>query len=153
MPALRPRVIGGDQLSSTGRIPVAAAAERDSVASALAKWVPVEVIVFYEGITTPFGSQVSDFLWYAIIVGILVVILWIAFATEEKAKSSRIAWRQVIVSPFAFLFWVAGTTSPDIWKIIYPWWQVGFNPAILAFGVVALPIIDGILRRLGLPQD
>ena len=153
MPTLRPRVIGGDQPSSTGRIPVAAAAEGDNIASALAKWVPVEVIAFYEGITTPFGNQVAAFLWYAIIAGIIVVVLWIAFATEDKNKSSRIAWRQVIISPFAFLFWVSGTTSPDIWKIIYPWWQVGLNPAILAFGTVALPIIDGILRHLGLPQD
>jgi hypothetical protein len=153
MPALRPRVVGGDQLSSTGRVLVAATDERDGVASSLAKWVPVEVIAFYEGITTPFGSQIARLLWYAIIVGVIVVLLWTAFATEDTTKSSRIAWRQVIISSFAFVFWVMGTTSPDIWKTLYSWWHVGLNPAILALGAVLLPIIDGILRRLGLPQD
>jgi hypothetical protein len=152
MPALRPRVVGGD-VSSTGRVPAAATGERDSVVSALAKWVPVEVIAFYEGITTPFGSQIAGLLWYAITVGVIVVLLWTAFATEDGAKSSRIAWRQVIVSSIAFVFWVIGTTSPDIWKMLYSWWQVGLNPAALALGAVLLPIIDGILRRLGLPQD
>ena len=146
-------MVGGDQLRSTGRVPVAATGERDNVASALAKWVPVEVIAFYEGVTTPFGSQIAGLLWYTIIVGVIIVLLWTAFATEDSTKSSRIAWRQVIISSIAFVFWVAGTTSPDIWKMLYSWWQVGINPAILALGAVLLPIVDGILRRLGVPQD
>jgi hypothetical protein len=90
---------------------------------------------------------------YAIIIGTVVTVLWIAFATENAQKASRIAWRQVVLSSVAFLFWVVGTTSPDIWKVLWSWWNAGINPATLAFGAVCLPIIDGVMRRMGVPQD
>jgi hypothetical protein len=37
--------------------------------------------------------------------------------------------------------------------VLYPWWHSGFNPAVLAAGVVMLPIADGIMKWRGLPQD
>jgi hypothetical protein len=153
MPALRPRVIGGDVRAHDGRIAAAAAPDRDGLISAITQWIPIELIAFYQGMTIPFGDAIARGLWYTIIAGMLVTFLWIAFATESAQKASRIAWRQVVLSCVAFFFWVVGTTSPDIWKLVMPWWHPGINPAALALGAVALPITDGIMRRLGVPQD
>ena len=153
MPILRPRVVSGEARIQDGRIVIAGAPDRDGVISAITKWIPIEVIAFYEGIATPFGDKLSQGLVYAIIAGVTVTFLWIAFATESAKNASRIAWRQVILSCFAFIFWVIGTTSPDIWKALAPWWHPGINPAALAAGAILLPIIDGILRRAGVPQD
>lgn len=153
MPAFRPRVSGGDVRSSDGRISVAVDAERDGLVSAITKWVPIEVIAFYEGVTTPFGAQLASGLLYAIMAGLVVTFLWIAFATESSKASSRIAWRQVVLSCAAFIFWVVGTTSPDIWSTVAHWWQPAANSAVLAAGAVFLPILDGIMRHLGVPQD
>ena len=152
MPALRPRVIGGDA-GTDGRISVGAGQEPDSTLTAITKWVPIEVIAFYEAFSTPFGADLANALWYIIVAGALVTALWTAFATEKSNAHSKIAWRQVILSSFAFFMWVVGTTSPDVWKVVHPWWRPGINSAVLAVGAVALPIIDGILRRLGLAQD
>ena len=153
MPTLRPRVVGGDVRTRNGRIAVAAASSKDGPISAITLWIPIEVIAFYEAITTPFGDKLAVGIWYAIIAGAAVTFLWIAFATESAKKASRIAWRQVVLACMAFIFWVVGTTSPDIWKVVIAWWHPGFNPAALALGAVALPITDGIMRRLGVPQD
>jgi hypothetical protein len=153
MPALRPRVIGGDARERDGRLAVSATSDRDGVISAITKWIPIEVIAFYEGVTTPFGNDLARGLWYAIAAGTVVTFLWIAFATESSQKASRIAWRQVVLACVAFVFWVVGTTSPDVWKTLLWWWHPGINPAALAAGAVALPITDGIMRRAGVPQD
>jgi hypothetical protein len=151
VPILRPRVLGRDRREEP--IPIAAPPDRDGVISAITKWVPIEVIAFYQGITTPFGDKLSQGLVYAISAGVIVTFLWIAFATESAKAKSRIAWRQVILSCFAFIVWVIGTTSPDIWKVIFVSWHPGINPAFLAAGAILLPILDGILWRLGIPQD
>jgi hypothetical protein len=153
MPSLRPRVLGGDVHEQDGRISASGASNRDGLVTAITKWIPVEVIAFYEGITTPFGNAIAGALPYAIPAGLVVTFLWIAFATTTEKTQSRIAWRQVVLSCVAFLFWVIGTTSPDIWKLVLPWWHVGLNPAALATGGILLPISDGIMRRLGVPQD
>lgn len=155
MPILRPRVVSGEARQRDGRIAISATPDRDGVISAITKWIPIEVIAFYEGVTTPFGDLLSKGWWlfYAIITGVIVTFLWIAFATESPKAASPIAWRQVILSCFAFIVWVTGTTSPDIWKVPAPWWHPGINPAALAAGAILLPIIDGILRRAGVPQD
>lgn len=150
----RPRVVGGDVREVDGKISISTtSANKDGLISAITKWIPIEVIAFYEGITTPFGDKIAQGLVYTIVGGVIVTFLWIAFATEIPAAASKIAWRQVILSCFAFVFWVVGTTSPDVWKIVAPWWLPGINPATLAAGAIALPIIDGIMRRLGIPQD
>jgi hypothetical protein len=153
MPALRPRVNGGDIRQEGGRIAPSPAFTRDNLLSSITKWIPIEVIAFYQGVTTPFGDKLAGGLFYALAAGLVVTFLWIAFATERAKTVSRIAWRQVILSCVAFAFWVVGTTSPDIWKVVLPWWHAGINPAVLAAGAVALPIVDGLLRRLQIPQD
>lgn len=153
MPVLRPRVSGGDPHDPNGRIMVGASPAADGTLSAVTKWVPVEVIAFYEAATTPFGMEIAPSLWLLIIAGITVTFLWIAYATADAQKSSRIAWRQVVLSCFAFAFWVIGTTSPDIWVMVHTWWRPGIGAAVIALGAIALPIIDGVIRRLGLPQD
>lgn len=152
MPILRPRVVGGDA-SPSGRLDVDASSNKDSVISAITKWIPIEVIAFYEGLTTPFGEQISGWLFYAIGAGSIVTALWIAFATSDPGKQSQIAWRQVILACMAFIFWVVGTTSPTVWQVIFVSWRPEINSAVLTCGAIALPIVDGIMRRLGIRQD
>ena len=154
MSPLRPRFIGGDSRVVDGRVFASTGEPRDGRLDALLKLIPVEVIAFYEGITTPFGNDLTPFLIGAIAAGTVICFLWTAFATSDNQKAqSAIAWRQVILATLAFLFWVVGTTSPELWKAQLGSWHPGINPAVLALGAVALPIVDGVLRRLGLPQD
>ncbi len=148
MPILRTRVRGGDD----GRTTIAAEGKEGAI-SAVTKWVPIEVIAFYEGVTKPFSDQIAPYLLDLIAGGLVVTFLWIAFATETAQAASRIAWRQVVLSCIAFFFWIVGTSSPDIWKLYFPWWHPGFGPAALATGAVVLPIADGIMKRLGIRQD
>jgi hypothetical protein len=54
MPILRPRVAGGDGRERDARV---AASEKDGAISAITKWIPIEVIAFYQGVTTPFGND------------------------------------------------------------------------------------------------
>jgi hypothetical protein len=153
MPILRPRVLGGDFKDRDGRVAISATTDRDGALSAITKWIPIEVIAFYQGITTPFGDELAKGLPYVIGAGAVATVLWIGFATESVRNQNRIAWRQVVLSCIAFVFWAIGTTSPDIWKVVVSWWQPAINPAALALGAVLLPIVDGILRFLGIPQD
>jgi hypothetical protein len=153
MPSLRPRVSGGDTRVVDGRVLVSSGESRDSTVSALVKWIPIEVIAFYEAITTPFGNDVGPFLMHAIAAGAVASFLWTAFATTEKKASSPIAWRQVVLATLAFIFWAVGTTSPELLKGLLGVWHPALNPVTLAFGAIALPIVDGILRWLGMPQD
>jgi hypothetical protein len=153
MPVLRPRVSGGDVRTRDGRLLVNSAQTRDGFVSAITKWVPIEVITFYEAVTSPFGNNVAPFLLFAICAGVIVTFLWTAFATTSANAVSRVAWRQVILATIAFVFWAVGTTSPDVWKLLAQWWQPGINPATLAAAAIVLPIADGILKRLGVPQD
>jgi hypothetical protein len=148
MPILRTRVQGGDD----GRIAVAAEGKEGAL-SAVTKWVPIEVIAFYEGATKPFADQIAPYLFHLIVIVVVVTFLWIAFATESAQAASRIAWRQVILSCIAVLFWVVGTSSPDIWKLHFTWWHPGFGPAALAAGAIILPIVDGIMKKMGVKQD
>ena len=101
---LRPRVIGGDARARDGRIAVSVAPDKDGVISSIAKWIPIEVIAFYQGITTPFGDKLAQGLWYAIVAETVVTFLWIAFATENSRNVTRLAWRQIILSCTAFVF-------------------------------------------------
>jgi hypothetical protein len=148
MPILRPRVKGADD----PRTSIAAGGREDAI-NAIAKWVPIEVIAFYEGATKPFGEHIAPYLLYLIGAGTLVTFLWIMLATESAQAASRIAWRQVILSSVAFVFWVVGTNSPDVWRLYFAWWHPGFGPAALATGAVVLPIADGFLKRVGIRQD
>jgi hypothetical protein len=136
-----------------GRVLVGSGESRDSTVSALVKWIPIEVIAFYEAITTPFGNDVGPFLIHAIAAGTVASFLWTAFATTDQKARSAIAWRQVVLATLAFVFWAVGTTSPELWKGLLGAWNPALNPVTLASGAIALPIVDGVLRRLGVPQD
>jgi hypothetical protein len=148
----RPRVAGGDMTAADGTIAVSST-KRDDIATAIVKWIPVEIIACYEAVAAAFGNSIAAGLVYVVPVGMVLTFGWIAFATEDKKAKSPIAWRQAWVASFAFAFWIAGSTSADIWKLIVPWWHPAFNPALFAIGGVMLPIIDGILRRFGVRQD
>jgi hypothetical protein len=152
MAILRPRVAGGDETPTDGTISIGSA-KRDDPATAIIKWIPVEVIACYEAVTAAFGNSIAATLPYVIPAGMLVTFGWIAFATKNNNAKSEIAWRQAAVSSVAFAFWVAGSTSADIWKLIAPWWNPALNPVLFAIGGLLLPITDGILRRLGVRQD
>ncbi len=153
MPSLRPRVNGGDPRVVNGRVLVSGGETRDSTVTALVKWIPIEVIAFYEGITTPFGNDIGPFLIYAIVAGMVATLLWTAFATGDQEARSAIAWRQVVLATLAFAFWVIGTTSPESWKVLIGAWHPALNPVLLAVGAFALPIVDGALRKFGVLQD
>lgn len=153
MAAWRPRVVSGEQRTHDGITLVDAGKNRDDLLSALAKWVPIEIIAFYEAITTPFGNNVAPFLCYAIGAGIAATFLWTIFATEDDKADSKIAWRQVILSTIAFAFWAVGTISPDVGKQLLSAWHPAISPVALAAGAIVLPIANGILRRMGVPQD
>ena len=130
-----------------------AVSDKDPLVTAITKWIPIEVIAFYEGITAPFGNDLAKGLGYAIGAGFVGTFLWIAFATEDAKARSHIAWRQVVLSCLGFLFWVVGTTSPDLWRLAVGAWHPAVNPAALATGAFVLPIADGLMRRMGVPQD
>jgi ABC-type Na+ efflux pump permease subunit len=136
-----------------GRVLAGGGEPRDSAVTALVKWIPIEVIAFYEGITTPFGNDIGPFLIYAIVVGMVATLLWTAFATGDKEANSAIAWRQVVLATLAFAFWVVGTTSPELWKGLLGIWHPALNPMLLTLGAFALPIVDGALRKFGVLQD
>lgn len=153
MPAWRPRVLGGDVYAPNGRIEASITSTKDGPVSAITKWIPVEIIALYQGVTAPFGKTIGLWFPYLIPTGVVMTFLWIAFATENSNKNSRIAWRQIVLSCIAFLAWVVGTTSSDTWATLFPHWLPGIGPAVLAFGTALLPIADGVMRRLGVPQD
>ena len=168
MPFFRPRVNGGDVTTTAHGDTPFSAKKRDDAATAMTKWIPVEVIACYQALAAALGNSIYVWLPYAIPAGMIVTFGWIAFATEQKKGKSTaqskspsaeeysqrsIAWRQSIVSTIAFGFWAAGSTSADAWIDIAPWWNSGFNPLLFAIGGVLLPICDGMLRHFGVPQD
>lgn len=153
MPLLRPRVTGGDVVGTGGRIQINASLDKEGLLSAITKWIPIEVIGIYQGLTTPFGDKLANFFWQALTVGLVVAFLWIGFATEDAKKRNRIAWRQALLAPVALFFWAFGTTSPDILKTVFGEWDGAYGLVALAIGAAALPIFDGIMHRLKVPQD
>jgi hypothetical protein len=148
MPLLRPRVYGGDP-TLRGPKPIAAPAAKDHVADVL-RWIPVEVIAVYKGIWSQMPADPNPHFWLAVVF-IGVTFLWIAFATTNTKK--QIAWRQAIVAAAAFMFWAAGTENEPIMHGVFGWWRDWMSAASLALGTLALPILDGILKRLRVPQD
>jgi hypothetical protein len=149
----RPRVHGGDIRERDGRIAASTASDGEGPLSAITKWIPIEVIACYQGVTTPFGNKIAHILLYAMTTGVVITFLWTGFATEDAKAANRVAWRQVFLAVIAFIFWVLGTTSPDILRVLFPWWIPAANPAALALGALVLPIADNIMRHLRIPQD
>jgi hypothetical protein len=155
MATLRPRVAGGDGPRS-GRDLVGARKRKDDVISAIVQWIPVEVIAVYETLLQIFKFS-GPSLAYVIPAFVIVTVLWIAFSTREAASTREavrpLAWRQIILAALAFPIWVIGTTDPLKLQLAIDWWDSRFAAAALPVGAVLLPIVDGILQRLGIRQD
>lgn len=148
MPLLRPRVTGTDK-PRPGRIMVGVSS-KDNLLKAIVTWIPVEVLTVYKTVDGFIPQdKVSFRLWFTIISAVICVF-WIAFATKPDNKS--IAWRQVILSPIAFACWVAGMQG-ELLKGVYPTWEPWMGTVVLGVGTLLLPIFDGILTEVGLPQN
>jgi hypothetical protein len=121
-----------------------------STLKAILGWIPTEVITAYKaGIGFVPLTYPSWRLWITIL-GIPITFLWIAYATRKKDEP--LAWRQALISPVAFAFWVAAI-EPDVMKMLNPDWQIWMGSLFLAGGMLLLPILDGILRSLGVKQN
>lgn len=66
---------------------------------------------------------------------------------------ARIAWRQVIIAPFAFICWIAAMQGPLFASAFPNWWEDWIGSVAVGVGTLVLPILNGILKRLGVPQD
>jgi hypothetical protein len=140
---LRPRVRGFD----TDRVLVSA--EREALVEKITKWIPIEVIGAYQVVCGFITEEVSAVLGVSIAFAALT-FGWIAFAT--KGPTERIAWRQTVLSTVAFSLWAVGT-QPSLVRGVSPDGPPWIGPVALGVGSLALPILDGILKRLGMTQD
>jgi hypothetical protein len=148
MPLLRPRVVRAD-LPKPGRVAISAENE-DSTFKAIMAWIPVEVIGAYKFVIGLIPLDYSSWrIWLTAIVCVLAPA-WIAFATKPDQKD--IAWRQVFIAPFAFVCWVVAI-QPDIPALLNGDWKPWMGSVVLGVGTLLLPVIDGILKRLGFTQQ
>jgi hypothetical protein len=148
MPLLRPRVTAA---RDRGEEPQAISAESEQGPLAqIVKWIPVEVIAFYEAVMAAITDDKSDDLrlWLSL-AGLVICGLWIAFATKPEDKGY--AWRQIILAMLAFVFWAVGVQS-EVMQRTFGWPPVASTLTLL-FGTMLLPIFDGILTKLGVPQN
>jgi hypothetical protein len=134
---------------SGGRVMVAPA-NQDSLLVAIVKWIPVEVLTVYKTVDGVIPQQRNAFRLGFTCFGIISSALWIAFATKPTGK--KIAWRQVILAPIAFTCWVIAMEGDAI-KMQWPDWEFWMGSLILGIGTISLPILDGILKAVGIPQD
>jgi hypothetical protein len=147
MPLIRPRVERSDK-PTEGRISVNAGSD-DSTLKAILGWIPTEVIAAYKAGLGFVPLTETGWRLGISILGIPITFLWIAYATRPDGKA--IAWRQAIISPIAFAFWVTAI-EPDVMTNLNPGWQSWMGSLLLVFGMLILPILDGILRSLGIRQ-
>jgi len=141
---LRPRVIRSDR--PRNGVVLAAGTQQDGPVPSIIKWIPIEIIGVYKsvsGLGAPDGSFVS-IIW---ILCLAATPLWIAFAAREPKEPVPV--RQVILSSIAFLVWTAGTES---WIAHLFAWKSQIGSAILFFGTLLLPILDGVLKSMGIRQ-
>ncbi len=148
MPLLRPRALRGEKPGSR-RIPFGAA-DQDKGLTAILTWIPVEVIAAYKFVIGLIPSDHESFRLWSSIAAIPISALWIAYATRPEGQN--IAWRQVILAPIAFSCWAVAIQG-DILTTISPQWETWMGSVMLGAGMVLLPIFDGILKALGVPQN
>lgn len=148
MPLLRPRVIREDKHVS-GRQPVAAGQE-DKALQAVLKWIPIEIIGFYQAIMAAVPIEKTGFRLWATAAAVPICAGWIAFATKPDDHQGY-AQRQIILAALAFVFWAAAVQSEVLHSTV-AWWETWMGSAVLIFGSVLLPIFDGILKKLGFTQ-
>jgi hypothetical protein len=148
MPSLRPRVIAAQDPGEDPQ-PISAQDQQGPLAQVV-KWIPIEVIAFYEAVMAAITDDKSDDLrlWLSL-AGLVICGLWIAFATKPESKGY--AWRQIILAILAFGFWAIGVQS-EVMHRKFGWPAVASTLTLL-FGTMLLPIFDGILTKLGVPQN
>jgi hypothetical protein len=127
-----------------------AAGDEDAPLTAILKWIPVEVIGSYKFIMGMIPSDYTSARLWTSILAIPITALWIAFATQPTGK--KVAWRQVFLAPIAFVCW-AIAMQEDVMKGQFTNWEPWMGSVVLAAGTLALPILDGILRSLGVTQN
>jgi hypothetical protein len=118
--------------------------------TAILKWIPVEVIGAYKvAIGLSYDHPVFG-LWLSVLT-VPTCGLWIAFAT--KPKLGTIAWRQALLAPLAFAGWAVAMGTDLIKAEVYQAWTPSMGAAVLVAGTILLPILDGILKAIGVPQN
>jgi hypothetical protein len=147
MPLLRPRVQRSDK-PTEGMI-LAAANGNEPLLTAIVKWIPVEVLTIYKTVDGILKDGRFRLGFAAFVI--VVTPLWIAFATRPSGKG--IAWRQVLLAPFAFVCWAIAMMDAETMMLLWVTWQSWMGSLALGVGTLLLPVLDGIFRSLGVPQD
>lgn len=143
----RPRLRSGDRLG-TAPTAVAAVPDDDKV-KAVMILIPVEVIAAFNLIAA-ISAIPTKVLFVITLAMIPITGLYVAFGTREDGKG--IAWRQVVLAPFAFACWISAMQGAML-TAIFPWWQSWIGNLALALGTLLLPILNGILKALNVPQN
>ncbi len=152
MPMLRPRVVSHNKLVRGGEDNAAAKANDDGFVATVVKYVPIEVVAVFEAIAVAIPTANAKATFWIAVVMIPMTALWILFGTTNEVKNRKIAWRQVILAPLAFAFWAAGTQL-TMMQVQFTGWKPWMSAAAVAAGSFALPICNGVLRALNVPQD
>ncbi len=147
MPLLRPRVARRDK-PAAGIEPVAAG-EEDSALKAVLKWIPIEVIAFYQAAMAAIPTEKSHIRLWVTLLALPICAAWIAFATKLAEKDY--AWRQIFLAALAFVFWASAVQSEVLHSTV-GWWETWMGTVSLIVGSIMLPIFDGILMKLGFTQ-
>jgi hypothetical protein len=124
--------------------------DQDSLFRSILDWIPVEVIGSYKVVEGAIPADYDGFRLWITILAVPVTFLWIAFATKPAGR--KIAWRQALIAPFAFVIWTMAI-APEIIRLLFPSWEPWMGSVALGVGTVLLPIFDGILEALGVPQN
>jgi hypothetical protein len=148
MPLIRPRVVLPDE-PRAGTEPVSAG-RRDSMLSAILKWIPVEVIGTYKFVMGIIPSEYVSWQWGFTIFAAVIAPFWTAFATKPKQR--RIAWRQTIIATVAFPCWVMAMQQ-DLMPTLFGSWKPWMGSVVLGAGTLLLPVLDSLLRKAGVTQN
>jgi hypothetical protein len=125
-------------------------ADKDSLLKSIVNWIPVEVIAPYEFTMGFIPAAHETFRLVVTFAAVPIAFLWIAFATKPDA--GKVAWRQAIIAPVAFVCW-AMAMETEVIKALFMDWEPWMGSVALGAGTVLLPILDGILKALGVPQN
>ena len=148
MPLLRPRAKRADE-AKPGRQAIAKK-HQDGVLTAILTWIPFEVIAAYKFIMGFVPLDYPGWRFWLTVIVLVITPFWIAFATTSKQR--KIAWRQVFLAPVAFVCWVAAIQE-DVVARCFADWHPWMGSVVLGLGTLLLPVLDGILKKAGVPQN
>ncbi|HVO60829.1 MAG TPA: hypothetical protein VMT53_07830 [Terriglobales bacterium] len=137
--------------SGTARAAVGAGAPDDGPLKAITNLIPVEVIAVYNLVITIFPAQPPELRFWFTIVMIPITGLYIAFGTKDGDEQG-IAWRQALIAPFAFACWTSAMQGAML-MAMFPWWRDWIGGVAVGVGTLLLPILNGVLRAIGVPQN